>query len=114
MKEDFWKGDDEHSESNPKGGVGHYSHDNPNNPKTFWASMPNLQEFKGFLIKKNPKARVNVIGYSKNGVVSEEEIFLTSTDINQNFSLDKKGKVYRIEFYEGKNFCGMINAKKVN
>ena len=73
-----------------------------------------LEFQEGFLIKKNPKARVNVIGYSKNGVVSEEEIFLTSTDINQNFSLDKKGKVYRIEFYEGKNFCGMINAKKVN
>lgn len=73
-----------------------------------------LEFQEGFLIKKNPKARVNVIGYSKNGVVSEEEIFLTSADIDQSFSLDKKGKVYRIEIYEGKNFCGMINAKKVD
>lgn len=71
-----------------------------------------LEFQEGFLVKQNHGARVNVIGYSKSGVVSEEEIFLTLKEMDKNFSLDKAGKIYRIEVYEGENFCGMINVKQ--
>ena len=73
-----------------------------------------ILDFKeGFLIKKT-NARINIIGYSKNGVTSEEEIYLTADEIDKNFSLDKNNQSFRVEVYQGENFCGMVTMKKGN
>lgn len=73
-----------------------------------------ILDFKeGFLIKKT-NARINIIGYSKNGVTSEEEIYLTADEIDKNFSLDKNNQSFRVEVYQGENFCGMVTMKKEN
>ena len=63
------------------------------------------------LVESKKGARVNVIGYSKKGVRSEDNLLLSAADIDKNYSLDSKGKIFRVEVYEGKNFCGMLNLK---
>ena len=70
-----------------------------------------LEFSKNFLVESKKGARVNVIGYSKKGVRSEDNLLLSAADIDKNYSLDSKGKIFRVEVYEGKNFCGMLNLK---
>ncbi|WP_418180413.1 M99 family carboxypeptidase catalytic domain-containing protein [Aliarcobacter lanthieri] len=55
--------------------------------------------------------RVNVIGFSKPGIDSEDEILLKRSDIVDSFSIDNNKQAYRVEFYDGNNFCGMIIIK---
>lgn len=56
--------------------------------------------------------RVNVIGFVKPNDKSKEpnesEVNITLRSCIPNFSIDKKGKIYRAEFYKGKAFAGMI------
>lgn len=52
--------------------------------------------------------RVNVIGFSKTGIDSEDDILLTKTDMVDSFSLDSKKNQYRVEFYKDNKFYGMI------
>ena len=66
---------------------------------------------KGFLIKEQKGVRINIIGYAKKGVISEHNLYVPTQEISTNYSLDKAKKIFRIEAYEGKNFCGMVNAK---
>lgn len=60
-----------------------------------------------FKIIKSP-FRVNIIGYSKDGVDSEEEILLTKDDIQDSYSIDTKNSQYRAEFYKDNKFAGML------
>lgn len=55
--------------------------------------------------------RVNVIGFSKAGVDSEDNIVLTKQEMVENFSIDNNKNQYRVEFYKDNNFCGMITIK---
>lgn len=74
------------------------------------AKVGEILEFsKDFLVREQEGVRVNVIGYSKKGVVSEHNIRLSQNMIDKNYALDKKGKIFRVELYEGENFCGMLN-----
>ena len=68
-----------------------------------------LEFHKDFLVREQEGVRVNVIGYSKKGVVSEHNLRLGQNMIDKNYTLDKRGKAFRVELYEGKNFCGMLN-----
>lgn len=63
-----------------------------------------------FKILKSPY-RVNTIGYSKDGVDSEEEILFTKDDIQNVYALDTKSNQYRVEFYKDNKFCGMLVIK---
>ncbi len=63
-----------------------------------------------FKIIKSPY-RVNIIGYSKDGVDSEEEILLTKDDIQDSYSIDIKNSQYRAEFYKDNKFSGMLIIK---
>ncbi|CAM2938575.1 M99 family carboxypeptidase catalytic domain-containing protein [Helicobacter burdigaliensis] len=65
---------------------------------------------KGFLIKPTKDIRINVIGYSKKGIISEDNLYIDKID--KNFSLDKQGNSFRIEAYKGDEFCGMIIMEK--
>ncbi|WP_198306275.1 M99 family carboxypeptidase catalytic domain-containing protein [Arcobacter vandammei] len=55
--------------------------------------------------------RVNIIGYSKEGVDSEDNILLERKDIQDAYSIDKNNQEYRAEFYKDNKFCGMIIIK---
>ena len=52
--------------------------------------------------------RVNVIGFSKEDVESEDSILIKREDIWDFYSLDNSGKKHRVEFYKDGKFCGMI------
>ena len=64
------------------------------------------------IINSQKNVRVNVIGY-ENPSKKETDVKITKKDIQRNFSIDKAGKIFRVEFYEqerGKKdkFLGMF------
>ena len=66
---------------------------------------------KDFLVRKLEGARINVIGYSKKGVVSEDSLLIHKNEVDTRYSLDKAKSIFRVEAYQDKNFCGMINLR---
>lgn len=70
-----------------------------------------LQFEESFLIHKTQGVRVNVIGYSKEGVASEHDLNISHKMIDKNYSINKQGNSFRVEFYKGQNFCGMLNMR---
>ena len=52
--------------------------------------------------------RANIIGFSKNGVDSEDDILIKKDDIQDIYSLDTNKSKYRAEFYKDGKFIGMI------
>lgn len=58
--------------------------------------------------------RVNVIGFSKDGVDSEDDILITESEIADNYSVDNNKKKYRAEFYKDGKFYGMIILNFIN
>jgi hypothetical protein len=52
--------------------------------------------------------RVNIIGFSKSGVDSEDDILIEEKDILDNYSVDNGKTKYRAEFYKDGKFYGMI------
>ncbi|WP_152058594.1 M99 family carboxypeptidase catalytic domain-containing protein [Aliarcobacter butzleri] len=67
-----------------------------------------------FKIVKNDFFRVNVIGFSKIGVDSEDDILLKKSDMVDSFSIDTNNKQYRVEFYKDNNFYGMITINFID
>ena len=63
---------------------------------------------KDFLIYPIKNYRVNVIGYKNNKRPIETNVSINKKKMMQRFSIDKKGSIYRVEFYTGKKFAGMI------
>ena len=64
-----------------------------------------------FMIIPKDKIRANIIGYGTT-IVDESGIKITKDMIKSRFSMDKKGQIYRVEFYEISDekdkFIGMI------
>lgn len=80
--------------------------------KSIEAKFGETLEFKkNFLVESQKNARVNVIGYSKKGVRNENDLLIDEKEIDKSYSLDTKGEIFRVEIYQGKNFCGTINLK---
>ncbi len=52
--------------------------------------------------------RINVIGFRRKGVRNESGLLISRNDIARRFSVDKSAKFYRVEFYRGNRFCGMV------
>lgn len=63
-----------------------------------------------FLVKENSRYRVNVIGYTNNKK-KETGIEIKNKEIPKHFSLDKKGTIYRVEYYTKNKFAGMVLIK---
>lgn len=61
-----------------------------------------------FKILSNTNCRVNVIGYQKSGVIDESGITVSRKELEERFSIDKNGKIYRVEFYKNNEFCSML------
>lgn len=53
-------------------------------------------------IHSQKNVRVNVIGFNTNKK-SEDDVKITKKDIHRSYSIDKEGKVFRVEFYEIQN-----------
>lgn len=63
---------------------------------------------KSFRIVPEKGYRVNVIGFTKTGTRDESGIAIRKDNIKKRFSVDKKGRIYRVEVYRGKKFSGMV------
>ncbi|MDY3199628.1 MAG: M99 family carboxypeptidase catalytic domain-containing protein [Arcobacter sp.] len=72
---------------------------------TKFAEEVNIKE--NFKILKTD-FRVNIIGFSKTGVESEDDILVKKSDILDNYSVDNGKTKYRVEFYKDGKFYGMI------
>lgn len=62
---------------------------------------------KMFKIVPQKGVRVNIIGWHKKGVTNESGIDIKLKDLMKKFSVDRSGRVFRIEFYKGKKFSSM-------
>lgn len=62
------------------------------------------------VIIPNNGMRLNVIGYSNKSGNDEANVKISIDDLDPKYSIDKDHKVYRLEFYQGNRFCGMILA----
>lgn len=71
---------------------------------TNFAKMIEVKNY--FLVKKHDKVRINVIGY--NAKDSEDSIKLSLKNMQKQYSIDKAGKIYRVEAYEDNKFIGEI------
>jgi len=63
---------------------------------------------KHFQVNPLEGYRVNIIGFTKKGYASEHGLSITQRDIKSRFSIDKQGKLFRVEIYKGDQFCGMV------
>jgi hypothetical protein len=62
---------------------------------------------KSFMIIDEKKFRVNVIGFkNKSGIETDKNI--TKKMFIKRYSVEKHGELYRVEFYKGKIFVGML------
>jgi len=61
-----------------------------------------------FLVKEKSGYRVNIIGYTNAKRKNESGIVVSKDQIMSKYSLDKAGKIFRIEFYNGNKFSGMV------
>ncbi len=69
-------------------------------------SIVNIKNsFKIYPIKN---FRVNIIGFIKKGKRDESGIEIKKNKILKRFSIDKNGKIFRVEFYKNNKFAGMI------
>lgn len=67
-----------------------------------------------FIVDVPPDVRVNVIGWHRAGVRSEAGIEIRRDDIAPRFSVDQGGRVFRVEFYRGERFAGMLLVRFVD
>ncbi|MGE4294486.1 MAG: M99 family carboxypeptidase catalytic domain-containing protein [Campylobacterales bacterium] len=70
-----------------------------------------IEVARSFRVDKEVPMRVNVIGFSKPGVESEEDIDISAADMIRGFSQDVRAATYRVEFYSNGAFCGMVNVR---
>lgn len=62
------------------------------------------------ILLHNKDMRVNIIGYTPKKGTDEANTYVSKDDLDPKYSLDRDQKVYRVEFYKGNRFCGMILA----
>jgi len=55
--------------------------------------------------------RVNIIGYTKEGVTNEAGFSVELKDFIKTYAIDKDETTYMVQFYKDKKFCGMVNIQ---
>jgi hypothetical protein len=63
---------------------------------------------ESFLVMPKKGYRVNVIGFKKPDIANESGIRIRQQDIMRRFSIDKSGRIYRVEVYKADKFSGMV------
>ncbi len=61
-----------------------------------------------FLVKHIPDHRVNIIGFAKRNVANESGFVVRQKNFAKRFSIDRAGRIYRVEVYREGKFNGMI------
>jgi len=69
-----------------------------------------LEVSKSFMVFKDKRFRVNIIGYTNKSKIETNKI-VTRKMFMKRYSVEKNGKLYRVEFYKGKKFSGMLLVK---
>jgi len=72
-----------------------------------------LEVQKAFVVKPSKGFRINVIGFQSTQE-DECDIKIYRSSIPSRFSIDKEGKIYRIEYYHDNKFAGMVLVKFVS
>ncbi len=67
-----------------------------------------IDVYNYFSVDPLPGRRVNVIGYRHPDKRSETGITIKKNQIMSKFSVDKQARRYRVEFYKGERYSGMI------
>jgi len=63
---------------------------------------------KKFIVHSIKGYRVNVIGFTRKGLRDESNHTIKLKNIRRRYSVDKQSKIYRVEIYQGKKYCGMV------
>jgi len=63
---------------------------------------------KSFEIEPIKNFRVNVIGFVQKGKKDESGVQVNKDKIQKRFSIDRNGKIFRVEFYKDNKFAGMV------
>ena len=74
--------------------------------KAAFGEMLGVQE--SFKVVPKKGYRVNVIGFKKTGTSDEAGVIIGQEDIMKRFSVDKSGKIFRVEVYKDDKFSGMV------
>ncbi|SDU55227.1 M14 family metallopeptidase [Desulfobacula phenolica] len=61
-----------------------------------------------FMVKSLKGHRVNVIGFTKPEITNESGMTILKRNILKQFSIDKKGTLFRVEVYKSQKFSGMV------
>ncbi len=61
-----------------------------------------------FRVKPRAGYRVNVIGFRRAGLSDESGVTIRHQDIARRFSVDRRGRRFRVEVYRADRFCGMV------
>lgn len=61
-----------------------------------------------FMVEPINGYRVNIIGFTKHNVRNESGISIQRYNFATRFSIDKKARMFRVEFYKKSKFSGMI------
>lgn len=61
-----------------------------------------------FLVRKKAGYRVNVIGFAKRGYKNDGNLQVDEKSLQEKYSLDKEGKLFRVEVYKHNRFSGMV------
>jgi hypothetical protein len=61
-----------------------------------------------FKILVGASYRVNIIGFTKEGVSSESDVLVSFNEVLKRYSIDTDGYKYRVEFYRENKFSGMV------
>ena len=65
---------------------------------------------KDFMVIDDKKFRVNIIGYTNKSGIETNHLIKKNMFMHR-YSIEKKGNIYRVEFYKDKTFVGMILVK---
>lgn len=85
--------------------------------QTQTVALGNIVEIKNsLLVDPLPGYRANIIGFKKAGLKNEVGVLIRRNDISSRFSVDRKARLFRLEFYKDNKYCGMLllrfNRKK--
>jgi len=61
-----------------------------------------------FSVGPVPGYRANIIGFRKAGLKNEVGVLIRRKDIASRFSVDRQARLFRLEFYKDKKYCGML------
>ncbi|MFT5447531.1 MAG: hypothetical protein ACI9DC_002706 [Gammaproteobacteria bacterium] len=67
-----------------------------------------------FLVDASAGLRVNVIGWRRPGIDSDAGVEIRRKALASRFSVDRDARLYRVEFYRGRRFAGMVLVRFVD